>query len=126
MVAYVDNVFSRRNRSVTICPKQLWSMRMLFVLASLWLAAAPADCPTQQSSSASLPAAIDLNPGASNGASFGASPRTSFGTSSGTSGPGGQVYLDLPMAAKEDCADISPLPRDVLRGEPGDLLNPRH
>lgn len=111
---------------------------MFFALASLWLVAAPADCPTQQSSDASLSAAIDLNPGAFNGASSGASPRTAFGaypgssfgpsssTSSARPGPGGQVYLDLPMAAKQDCADIPPPPRDVLRGEPGDLLNPRH
>ncbi len=79
---------------------------MLFVLASLWLAAAPADCPTQQSSGASLPAAIDLNPG--------------------KFVPGGQVYLDVPMTGKDDCADMPPPPRDVLRGEPNDLLNPRH
>jgi hypothetical protein len=103
---------------------------MLFVLTSLWLAAAPADCPTQQSSGASLPAAIDLSPGAYNAPSprrsFGNYPGTSAGPSTGTSGPSGQVYLDLPMAGKEDCADISPPPRDVLRGEPGDLLNPRY
>ena len=85
---------------------------MLFVLASLWLAAAPADCPTQESSGASLPAAIDLSPGKSGG--------------SGKSGPGRQIYLDVPMTGKEDCADVPPPPRDVLRGEPGDLLNPRH
>jgi hypothetical protein len=85
---------------------------MLFVLTSLWLAAAPADCPTQQSSDASLPAAIDLNPGKSGNPS--------------AYGPGGQVYLDLPMAGKEECADVSPPPRDVLRGEPDNLLNPHH
>jgi hypothetical protein len=79
---------------------------MLFLLVSVWLAAAPADCPNEQSSGASLPMAIDLG--------------------KGRSGPGGQVFMDVPIMPKEACVDAPRPPSDVLRGEPGDLLNPHH
>lgn len=77
---------------------------MLFLLVSVWLAAAPADCPNEQSSGASLPMAIDLG-------------RRHFG-------PNGQVFIDVPIAPKEACTDAPRPPSDVLRGEPGYLLNP--
>ena len=51
--------------------------RMVFLLVSVWLAAAPADCPNEQSSGASLPMAIDLG--------------------KDRSGPGGQVFMDVPI-----------------------------
>jgi hypothetical protein len=79
---------------------------MLFLLLGVWLAAAPADCPTEQSSGASLPMAIDL------GRRY--------------PGPGGQVFMDLPMTSRDACTDAPRPGSDVLRGEPGDLLNPRH
>lgn len=80
---------------------------MLFVLASVWLAAAPADCPTQQSSGASLSMSIDL----------GGRPGVPAGTS-------GEVDVDVPVLPKDDCAEAPSPPSDVLHGEPGDLLNP--
>lgn len=79
---------------------------MVFLLVSVWLAAAAADCPVEQSSGASLPMAIDLG--------------------GRRSGPGSQVFVDIPIAPKDACTDTPPAPSDVLRGEPGDLLNPAH
>jgi hypothetical protein len=81
---------------------------VLVVLASIWLAAAPADCPAVPENNASMPFAIDLagRPGVPKGVS-------------------GQAYLDLPIAPTVACAgpETKP-PSDVLRGEPGNLLKP--
>ena len=82
---------------------------MLFVLASVWLAAAPADCPKAPSSGASLPMAVDLS-----------------GHPGVPSGTNGKVFLDMPILPTDTCADTSSQPVDVLQGEPGDLLNPHH
>jgi hypothetical protein len=82
---------------------------MLFLLASIWLAAAQADCPIAPSSGASLPMAIDL----------GGRPSVAAGTS-------GQVYLNVPILPQDTCVETPRLPVDVLRGEPGNLLNPSH
>ena len=79
---------------------------MLFLLARAGLAAAPADCPAEQSSGASLPMTIDLGRRHSE--------------------PGGQVFMDVPIMPKETCVDAPHPPSDVLRGEPGDLLNPHY
>jgi hypothetical protein len=79
---------------------------MVLLLLSVWLAAAPADCPTEQSSGASLPMAIDLG--------------------NRRAGPGSQVFMDVPIMPRSACADTPRPPSDVLRGERGDLLNPRN
>ncbi len=80
---------------------------MVFLLASVWLIAASADCPTAPNSGASLPVAIDLG-----------------GRPGVPSGVKGKAYLDLPIEPNVSCPDAPPPPSDVLRGEPGDLLNP--
>jgi hypothetical protein len=79
---------------------------MLFLLVSALLVAAPADCPVEQSSDASLPMAIDLG--------------------NRRSGQGSQVFVDIPIMPKEACVDAPRPPSDVLHGEPDDLLNPHH
>lgn len=81
---------------------------MVFLLAGVWLIAASADCPTAPGSGASLPIEIGLG-----------------GRPGVPSGVKGTAYLDLPMEPNISCPDAPPPPSDVLRGEPGDLLNPR-
>jgi hypothetical protein len=81
---------------------------MIAVLASVWLAAAAADCPTVSESGASMSFSIDL-----------------AGRPGVPAGVGGETYLDLPIAPRIACPDTEAKPpRDILRGEPGDLLAP--
>jgi hypothetical protein len=80
---------------------------MLFLLASVWLIAAPANCPTAPNSGASLPVEIGL-----------------AGRPGVPSGVNGNAYLDLPMEPHVSCPGAPPSPSDVLRGQPDDLLNP--
>jgi hypothetical protein len=83
---------------------------VLMILAGLGRSASaqPADCPSEPGPTQSLPLYLDLNglPGV---------PR----------GLGGQVFADIPVAPPGGtlCEAAAPaLPRDVLHGEPGDLL----
>lgn len=80
---------------------------MVFLLTSVWLIAAPADCPTGPNSGASLPLEIGLG-----------------GRAGVPSGVNASAYLDLPIGPRVSCPDASPPPSDVLHGEPGNLLNP--
>ena len=81
---------------------------MLAVLATVWLAAAPADCAAVPENSASLPFEIDLG-----------------GKRAVPGGVNGKVFLDMPVSPRIACPDDnSKPPADVLRGEPGDLLKP--
>jgi hypothetical protein len=71
-------------------------------------AAQPADCLSEPAPTQSMPLDLDLN-----------------GLPGVPKGLGGQVYADVPVAPPGGtmCETASPaLPRDVLRGEPGDLL----
>ena len=78
------------------------------VAAMVWAfgaAAQPADCMVHEAPGPSLPLAIDLarRPGVPRGVT-------------------GQAYVELPLGAPQtDCGEPS-VPRDVLRGEAGDLL----
>ncbi|HME19807.1 MAG TPA: hypothetical protein VKI44_00315 [Acetobacteraceae bacterium] len=79
---------------------------LLLVVVSRGAAAQPADCPTEPSAGPMLPLALDL------------AGRT--GVPSGTTG---QAYVAVPLTPPGiACRDAPPPPRDVLRGEPGDLL----
>jgi hypothetical protein len=82
---------------------------MLLAFALRGAAAQPADCPTEQTSGPMLPLSLDLagRPGVPRGVT-------------------GQAYVDIPIGAPGiACRDASPPPRDMLRGEPGDVLGPR-
>jgi hypothetical protein len=69
-------------------------------------AAQPADCPPEPSSGQTLTLSIDLS-----------------GRSGVPFGTTGQAYVGVPLAVPGiACRDAPPLPSDVLRGEPGDLL----
>jgi hypothetical protein len=88
-------------------------MRLLTFLAVLVgltppAAAQPADCPSEPAPTQSMPLYLDLNgqPGVPRGVS-------------------GQVFGDVPVSPPGGslCQAAAPaLPRDVLRGEPGDVL----
>jgi len=77
----------------------------LGVAASGGALAQPADCPTVPAQGPSIPLSIDL-----------------AGRPGVPSGTTGQAWVQVPMQApRTDCGEPS-APKDVLRGEPGDLL----
>jgi hypothetical protein len=82
---------------------------LLSVLALHGVAAQPADCQSEPSAGPRLPLSLDLagRPGVPRGVT-------------------GQAYVDVPMGAPGvACGGAPPPPpRDILRGEPGNLLGP--
>ncbi len=89
------------------CEKSGLVVALLLLLAHP-AAAQPADCPPAPSTGPVVPLAIDIagRPGVPKGAS-------------------GQAYIDVPMGAPAGTAcheDPPKPPRDVLRGEPADVL----
>jgi hypothetical protein len=89
--------------------RSLFAGSLLMMIALRGLAAQPADCPTDHVAGPTLPLALDLagRPGVAKGV-------------------GGQAYVDVPMGPPGvACREASRPPRDVLRGEPGDVLGPR-
>jgi hypothetical protein len=81
---------------------------LVLVLASHGVAAQPADCPTEPSAGPMLPLSLDLagRPGVPRGVT-------------------GQTYVEVPMGAPGiACRNAPPPPRDILRGEPGNVLGP--
>jgi hypothetical protein len=94
------------------CPAEAVPMPRIRVLLLLSIGltpvaqAQPADCPTGPSKGPRLPLALDLarRPG---------TPAKTTGT----------VYVDVPLGSPGyACGRSGPLPADVLRGEPGDVL----
>jgi len=81
---------------------------LLLVLLACPAMAQPADCVTPQPAGPVVPMAIDL-----------------AGRPGVPTGVHGLAAINVPMGAPAGnaCHDEAPLPRDVLRGEPGDLLN---
>jgi hypothetical protein len=82
---------------------------LLVVLASFGVAAQPADCPAEPSAGPMLPLSLDLGgrPGVPRGVT-------------------GQAYVGVPMGAPGVACGSAPRPppRDILRGEPGNVLGP--
>jgi hypothetical protein len=82
---------------------------LLLVLAPLGVAAQPADCASVPSSGPMLLLSLDLGgrPGVPRGVT-------------------GQAWVDVPMGAPGVAcpAESRAPPRDILRGEPGNLLGP--
>lgn len=79
---------------------------LLAAIMPLGAAAQPADCPSTQPSGPTLPLALDLahRPGVPKGVT-------------------GQALVGVPLSPPGmACADTKPPPRDVLRGEAGDVL----
>ncbi len=86
----------------------MWLVLALLLLFAHPLAAQPADCPPVPSTGPVVPLAIDIagRPGVPKGVS-------------------GQAYVNVPMGPPAGTAchhDALEPPRDVLRGEPGDVL----
>jgi len=86
----------------------MWLIVALLLLLARPVAAQPADCPPAPATGPVMPLAIDLagRPGVPKGTS-------------------GQAYINLPMGAPAGtaCHNAPPEPpKDVLHGEPGDVL----
>jgi hypothetical protein len=80
----------------------------LLVLASRGVTAQPADCPTEPLAGPVLPLSLDLagRPGVPRGVT-------------------GQAYVAVPMGPPGiACGNAPPPPRDILHGEPGNVLGP--
>lgn len=75
------------------------------LLTCRMISAQPADCVAPEPSGPSLPLAVDIGgrPGV---------PR----------GMGGEAYVAIPLAPQGYACPPPPLPRDILHGEPGDVL----
>jgi hypothetical protein len=88
--------------------RSLFAGLLLLMLASHGVGAQPADCPGEPAAGPMLPLSLDLHgrPGVPRGVT-------------------GQAYVDVPMGTPGiACGGAPPPPRDVLRGEPGNLLGP--
>ncbi len=85
----------------------MWLVIALLLLIARPLAAQPADCAPAPPTGPTVPLGIDIagRPGVPQGAS-------------------GKAYVNVPIGAPAGnaCADDKPAPRDVLHGEPGDVL----
>jgi hypothetical protein len=96
-----------RGSDDSLVPAWILAGLLLLVLASFRVAAQPADCPSVPSTEPMLPLALDLagRPGVPRGVT-------------------GQAYVDLPMGAPGVACGgpPPPPPRDVLRGDPGNVL----
>jgi hypothetical protein len=88
--------------------RSLFVSLLLFVILLRGATAQPANCATEPSVGSTLPLSLDLagRPGVPKGFI-------------------GQAYVDLPIGQPGvACRDASPPPRDILRGERGDVLGP--
>jgi hypothetical protein len=83
------------------------AMLLMTMLMLRGAVAQPADCPVEPSEGSTLPLKLDL------------AGRT--GVPPGTTG---QAYIAVPMTPPGyACEDTAPPPKDVLHGEPGDVLH---
>jgi hypothetical protein len=85
----------------------MWLIVALLVLLACPAMAQPADCVTPQPAGPVVPMSIEI-----------------AGRPGVPAGVQGRARIDVPIGAPAGnaCHDEKPLPRDVLRGDPGDLL----
>jgi hypothetical protein len=81
---------------------------LMLLVALRGVGAQPADCPAEPSTGPMLPLSLDLG-----------------GRAGVPRGVTGQAYVGVPMGAPGvACGGAPPPPRDILRGEPGNVLGP--
>ena len=87
---------------------QIWKLVPILMVVAARVAAQPADCDAGRPPAGTLPLSVDL-----------------AGRPGVPSGVTGQVEIEVPVASAggTQCRDARPPPRDVLRGEPGDVLH---